>query len=47
MLPLNLTGICYAAAYPDERKVDTLKNAEKGTFEVYNLEPIMQCFVFM
>jgi integron integrase len=28
------------------RKVDTLKNAEKGTFKVYNLKIIPQCLVF-
>jgi hypothetical protein len=28
------------------RKVDTLKNAEKGTFKVYNLASTTQCLVF-
>ena len=30
-----------------QRKVDTLKNAGKGTFEVYNLTLVAQCHVFI
>jgi len=30
-----------------QRKVDTLKNAEKGTFEVHKLELITQHLVFI
>lgn len=30
-----------------KRKVDTLKNTEKGTFEVYNLALVLQCLVLI
>ena len=37
----------FTATYRDERKVDTPKNAEKGTFEVSNLELLMKCLVLI